>query len=140
MARVTVEDCIDKVSNRFELVLLACHRARSIAAQSPITVDRKNDKNSVIALREIAETTISTDDVKEAFIQSMQQYVEVDEPESEANPLLDSNAEKVLLEQDDKSQDTIIDRLTENELLRGIKNIPPQENNWQGTHRYTKHS
>ena len=65
MARVTVEDCIDKVANRFELVLLAVHRARSIAKGSAITVDPENDKNSVIALREIASKTISPGDTRE---------------------------------------------------------------------------
>ena len=61
MARVTVEDCVDKVPNRFELVLLAAHRAREIAAGSPITVERDNDKNPVVALREIAEETQSAE-------------------------------------------------------------------------------
>ncbi len=64
MARVTVEDCIDNVENRFDLVLLASHRARTISAGAPITIDRDNDKNPVVALREIAETTVSPDDRK----------------------------------------------------------------------------
>lgn len=81
MARVTVEDCVDKVPNRFELVLLAAHRARSISAGSPITIERENDKNPVVALREIAERQISPEDMKEDLIHSMQRYVEVDEPE-----------------------------------------------------------
>ena len=87
MARVTVEDCIDKVENRFELVLLASHRARMISSGAQITIDRDNDKNPVVALREIAETTISPDDLKEDLIHSLQKYVEVDEPEPEA-PLI----------------------------------------------------
>ena len=87
MARVTVEDCIDKVENRFELVLLASHRARMVSSGSQITVDRDNDKNPVVALREIAETTISPGDLKEDLIHSLQKYVEVDEPEPEA-PLI----------------------------------------------------
>ena len=70
MARVTVEDCVDKVPNRFELVLLAAHRARAIASGSPITVPKENDKNPVIALREIAERTIPPDDMREALIHS----------------------------------------------------------------------
>ena len=78
MARVTVEDCIDKVENRFELVLLAGHRARMVSAGSPITVDRDNDKNPVVALREIAEQTVSPEDLKEDLIHSLQKYVEVD--------------------------------------------------------------
>lgn len=81
MARVTVEDCIDKVENRFELVLLAAHRARMISSGSPLTIDRDNDKNPVVALREIAEQTVSPEDMKEDLIHSLQKYVEVDEPE-----------------------------------------------------------
>jgi DNA-directed RNA polymerase subunit omega len=81
MARVTVEDCIDKVPNRFDLVLLASHRARMISSGTPITVERDNDKNPVVALREIADTTVSTDDLKEELVHSLQKYVEVDEPE-----------------------------------------------------------
>ena len=82
MARVTVEDCVDKVPNRFELVLLAAHRARSIANGSQITIDPENDKNPVIALREIAEKTIPPDDMREGLIHSIQKNVEVDEPEA----------------------------------------------------------
>ena len=70
MARVTVEDCIDKVENRFDLVLVASHRARMISAGQAITVDRDNDKNPVVALREIAETTLHPDDLKEDLIHS----------------------------------------------------------------------
>jgi DNA-directed RNA polymerase subunit omega len=79
MARVTVEDCIDKVENRFDLVLLASHRARMISSGSQITVERDNDKNPVVSLREIAETTVSPGDLKEDLIHSLQKYVEVDE-------------------------------------------------------------
>src|SRR5262245_11794786 len=88
MARVTVEDCIDKVENRFDLVLLASHRARMISSGAPITVERDNDKNPVVALREIAETTISPEDLREELVHSLQKYVEVDEPEPEAVPLI----------------------------------------------------
>ena len=92
MARVTVEDCIDKVDNRFELVLLASHRARLISSGSPLTIDRDRDKNPVVALREIADETIAPDDLKEQLIHSMQKYVEVDEPEAETVPLLGNTA------------------------------------------------
>ena len=88
MARVTVEDCVDKVPNRFELVLLAAHRARSIANGSQVTVDPDNDKNPVIALREIADQTIPPDDMREGLIHSIQKNVEVDEPEAAAAPSL----------------------------------------------------
>ena len=83
MARVTVEDCIEKVPNRFDLVMLAAHRSRNIAAGSPLTVDRDNDKNPVVALREIADETVGVDDLQDSFIRSMQRHVEVDEPEEE---------------------------------------------------------
>ncbi|MFC3060611.1 DNA-directed RNA polymerase subunit omega [Paenirhodobacter populi] len=88
MARVTVEDCVDKVPNRFELVMLAAHRAREIAAGSAVTVDRDNDKNPVVALREIAEETQSADDLRERLIEANQTQIEVDEPEDDAMSLL----------------------------------------------------
>src|SRR5260221_12074008 len=83
MARVTVEDCVLQVPNRFELVLLAAQRARDIAAGGSLTVERDNDKNPVVALREIADETISLDTVQNALIKGMQKHVEVDEPEEE---------------------------------------------------------
>ncbi len=85
MARVTVEDCVDKVENRFELVLLASHRARLISQGAAITIDRDNDKNPVVALREIADETLSPGDLKEDLIHSLQKHVEVDEPEAAAS-------------------------------------------------------
>jgi len=88
MARVTVEDCVDKVPNRFELVMLAAHRAREIAAGSPLTVDRDNDKNPVVALREIAEETQPVDDLRERMIESTQTQIEVDEPEEDSMAML----------------------------------------------------
>src|SRR5690606_37172204 len=83
MARVTVEDCILQVPNRFELVLCSAQRAREISAGAPLTLDRDNDKNPVVALREIAERTVSPADLDEALISGLQRYVEVDEPEEE---------------------------------------------------------
>ncbi len=83
MARVTVEDCILQVPNRFELVLLSAQRARDIAAGSPLTLDRDNDKNPVVALREIAEQTIDFGILETALIQSQQRYVVQDEPEED---------------------------------------------------------
>ena len=88
MARVTVEDCVDKVPNRFELVMLAAHRAREIATGAPLTVERDNDKNSVVALREIAEETQGADDLRERLISSNQTQIEVDEPEEDQMALL----------------------------------------------------
>lgn len=83
MARVTVEDCIDKVSNRFDLVMLAAHRARVISAGSPTLVERENDKNPVVALREIAEQKIPVDALREDAIEAQQRHIEVDEPEED---------------------------------------------------------
>ena len=124
MARVTVEDCIDKVDNRFELVLLASHRARMISSGSQITVDRDNDKNPVVALREIAETTVSPGDLKEDLIHSLQKYVEVDEPEPEV-PLIGAAAgDKV---DSDDTEVTPSDRMTEEELLKGLEGLAPPE-------------
>ena len=83
MARVTVEDCIEKVQNRFDLVLIAASRARQILAGAEITVSEDRDKNSVIALREIAEETVTANVLRDNVIQTMQRYVEVDEPEED---------------------------------------------------------
>jgi DNA-directed RNA polymerase subunit omega len=119
MARITVEDCVDKVPNRFELVLLSAHRARMIANGSPLTVDRENDKNPVVALREIAETHVSPEDLNEDLIHSLQKYVEVDEPEPALTPI----------EADAPDEDSGItfDRMSEEELLRGLESIDPPE-------------
>ena len=81
MARVTVEDCVLRVSNRFKLVMLASQRARAVSSGASITVDRDNDKNPVIALREIAEETVSVDELENALIKDQQKHVEIDEPE-----------------------------------------------------------
>ncbi len=124
MARVTVEDCIDKVENRFDLVLLASHRARMISSGSQITVDRDNDKNPVVALREIAETTVSPDDLKEELVHSLQKYVEVDEPEPESPPLV-GGAAGATVDADDT--EVTADRMTEEELLKGLEGLTPPE-------------
>jgi DNA-directed RNA polymerase subunit omega len=87
MARVTVEDCVEKVPNRFNLVLLAATRARAIAAGSGLTIDRDNDKNPVVALREIADDTVSPDELKESLISSLQRVDEHSEAEEEAETL-----------------------------------------------------
>ncbi len=88
MARVTVEDCVDVVPNRFELVLLAAQRARQISSGAPILVERDNDKNPVIALRELADEELTADDVQESLIHGLQKNVEVDEPEEDDISLL----------------------------------------------------
>lgn len=83
MARVTVEDCVDKIPNRFELVLFSAHRARGMSAGSEILVERDNDKNPVVALREIADEKLEPDDLREQLVSSMQRQVDVDEPEAD---------------------------------------------------------
>jgi DNA-directed RNA polymerase subunit omega len=83
MARVTVEDCVLKVPNRFDLVMVAAQRSRDISAGSPLTVERDNDKNPVVALREVADETVNIEDLGDALIQGMQKHVEIDEPEEE---------------------------------------------------------
>jgi DNA-directed RNA polymerase subunit omega len=123
MARVTVEDCIDKVENRFDLVLLASHRARTISSGAQITVERDNDKNPVVALREIAEKTISPEDLKEELVHSLQKYVEVDEPEPETVPLIGASGTSV----DADDTEVTADRMTEEELLKGLEGLTPPE-------------
>jgi DNA-directed RNA polymerase subunit omega len=88
MARITVEDCVLKVPNRFELVLLAAQRAREISAGSPLTLDRDNDKNPVVSLREIAEDGVNVDVLNANLIQNLQKHVEKDEPEEDNLDLL----------------------------------------------------
>ncbi|PIE14995.1 MAG: DNA-directed RNA polymerase subunit omega [Rhodobacterales bacterium] len=112
MARVTVEDCVDKVPNRFDLVMLAAHRAREIAAGDPITVDRDNDKNPVVSLREIAEETQLAADLRERMIESQQTQIEVDEPEEDAMALMvGTEADKP--EEDDMSEEKLLRALME---------------------------
>ena len=129
MARVTVEDCIDKVENRFELVLLASHRARLISQGASITIDRDNDKNPVVALREIADETLSPDDLKEDLIHSLQKHVEVDEPEPDPASLIASAATATVdnTEEDDQPETITFDQMSEEELLAGIEGLVPPE-------------
>ncbi|MFC5760700.1 DNA-directed RNA polymerase subunit omega [Rhizobium sp. GCM10022189] len=129
MARVTVEDCIDKVENRFELVLLASHRARLISQGASITIDRDNDKNPVVALREIADETLSPDDLKEDLIHSLQKHVEVDEPEPDPASLIAAGAATAAdsEEQDDLPETITFDQMSEEELLAGIEGLVPPE-------------
>ena len=117
MARVTVEDCVDKVPNRFDLVMLAAHRAREISSGSEITVPRDNDKNPVVALREIADETLSAANLHEAAVQSYQTQIEVDEPEEDEMALLMGGA-------DDEPDDGMNDE----NLLRAL--MEAQESKW----------
>ena len=122
MARVTVEDCIDKVDNRFDLVLLAAHRARMISSGSQLTVDRDNDKNPVVSLREIADSGISPEDLRKtgAFDEK---FVEVDEPEPDTVPLIGSAGASV----DADDTEVAVERMTEEELLKGLEGLAPPE-------------
>lgn len=128
MARVTVEDCIDKVENRFELVLLASHRARQISQGGQITIARDNDKNPVVALREIADETLSPGDLKEDLIHSLQKHVEVDEPEPDPENLIPAGeavAETVV--EADQPEGVSFASMSEDELLAGIEGLVPPE-------------
>jgi DNA-directed RNA polymerase subunit omega len=108
MARVTVEDCVDKVPNRFELVLLSGHRARQLSGGAEPLVDRDRDKNPVVALREIADRVLTPENIKEEYIKSLQRHAEVDEPEPEM-PMEETVSEDMLHRQ-----------ITEEELLRAL--------------------
>ena len=110
MARVTVEDCVDKVPNRFELVMLAAHRAREIASGSPATVDRDNDKNPVVALREIADEAQQAEVLRERMIESYQTQIEVDEPEEDQMALLMGG----------EGDRPLVDDMSEEKLLRAL--------------------
>ena len=127
MARVTVEDCIDKVPNRFELVLLASHRARTISQGAPLTIERDNDKNPVVALREIADITVDKDDLQEDLVHSMQKHVEVDEPESDVVPMLAADGAVAEVIPGVPDDEVPMDRMTEEDLLRGLEGLPPAD-------------
>lgn len=107
MARVTVEDCIDKIPNRYELLMVASQRAKDIAAGSSITVSRDNDKNPVIALREIADETVSIEELQKSLVMGLQKYVEVEEPEEEELEIL--AAEKELADLDEQFSGLLLD-------------------------------
>jgi len=108
MARVTVEDCVDKIPNRFDLVLSAAYRARQLSGGAETLVDRDRDKNPVVALREIAAKELKPEDLREEHIKSLQKHAEVDEPE-EARP-----------DTDDGREDAQFRQVTEEELLRAL--------------------
>ena len=128
MARVTVEDCIDKLPNRFELVLLAAHRARMISQGAAITVDRDNDKNPVVSLREIADETIVPEDLREEYIHSMQKHVEIDEPEATEVPLIQQSGDMAMVNVSVADSDQPeLEQMTEEDMLRGLEGMPPAE-------------
>ena len=119
MARVTVEDCIDKVSNRFELVLLAAHRARMISGGLEPSLDRDNDKNPVLALREIAVETVTFDELMESTIESHQRQIEIDEPDDEDLSLL--------IDEGQRGKENNVDDSTNEELLRALMDAQSSE-------------
>ncbi len=107
MARVTVEDCIDKIPNRYELLMVAAQRAKDIASGAPITVAKDNDKNPVIALREIADETVSIEELQKSLVMGLQKYVEVEEPEEEELEIM--AAEKELADLDEQFSGLLLD-------------------------------
>ena len=122
MARVTVEDCVDKVKNRFELVLLASHRARGMSAGADILVERDNDKNPVVALREIADKKLVPADIREDLVCSLQKQVDVDEPEEDiiAMPLAAPAPEGEGVE---ATADAEMVEMTEDDILAALQSL-----------------
>ena len=120
MARVTAEDCVLKIPNRFELVMMASQRAREIGGGMTLTIDRDNDKNPVVALREIGDGKLSPGDLREDLIHALQKHVEVDEPEAEAAPPMVNPQSQIEL-----GADAEFDRMTEEDLLRGLEGLAP---------------
>jgi DNA-directed RNA polymerase subunit omega len=121
MARVTVEDCVQRIENRFDLVLMASHRARAISSGAPINVARDNDKNPVVALREIGDGKLTPGDLREDVIHALQKHVEIDEPETEAAPpMVPANSEPL-----EAGAEANFDRMTEEDLRRGLEGLAP---------------
>ena len=130
MARVTVEDCVDKVTNRFELVLLASHRARGMSAGAELLVERDNDKNPVVALREIADKKLVPADIREDLVGSLQKQVDVDEPEEDiiAMPLAAPAADGEGVEADAGNAEMV--EMTEDDILaalQSLENVGPKD-------------
>ena len=127
MARVTVEDCVDKVESRFDLVLYSAFRSREIAEGAELRVDRENDKNPVVALREIAENKLDSDNLEEELIESLQTQIDVDEADDDYIPLIQQETntpDQNSLSEDESSQETEEPeqkQMTEEELLKAIE-------------------
>ncbi|HPF79093.1 MAG TPA: DNA-directed RNA polymerase subunit omega [Alphaproteobacteria bacterium] len=117
MARVTVEDCIDKVTNRFELVMVASQRARKIGSGAALTVDRDNDKNPVVALREIAEETVDVAELKEDLIRNNQRVIALDDDGEDVIDMMDgeqewssmSDQDRAPMDADDEDEPSLAD-------------------------------
>ena len=135
MARVTVEDCVLQIPNRFELVMLAAQRSRDLTGGAPLSVDRDNDKNPVVALREIADTTLDLDVLKNALIKGLQKVAEADEPEEEIVDFLATEqdmardaaaAEDVredalsMAEDDDEDEEELLEEPADQDLIEDV--------------------
>lgn len=125
MARVTVEDCVTKVPNRFELVMVSSQRARDIGAGAPMTVEKDNDKNPVIALREIAEETVSIEELQKSLVMGLQKYVEVEEPEDEEIEIM--AAEKELSELDKQFSSMLEEQVLESLSMEADEEVENTE-------------
>ena len=132
MARVTVEDCVDKITSRFDLVLLAAHRSREMAEGSEILVDRDNDKNPIVALREIAEEKLVPEELEESKVFSLQTQVDVDEADEDYIPLVQDNSKPSISTSDDEVEEVEIveERMSEEDLLKAMQdNMIDKKNN-----------
>ena len=133
MARVTVEDCVDKITSRFDLVLLAAHRSREMAEGAEILVDRDNDKNPIVALREIAEEKLVPKDLEEAKIFSLQTQVDVDEADEDYIPLVQDNTKPQANVSDEgttEEVEVVEERMSEEDLLKAMQdNMVDKKNN-----------
>ena len=132
MARVTVEDCVDKITSRFDLVLLAAHRSREMAKGAEILVDRDNDKNPIVALREIAEEKLVPEELEESKVFSLQTQVDVDEADEDYIPLVQDNSKPQISASDDVAEDVEVveERMSEEDLLKAMQdNMVDKKNN-----------
>ena len=133
MARVTVEDCVDKITSRFDLVLLAAHRSREMAEGAEILVDRDNDKNPIVALREIAEEKLAPKDLEEAKVFSLQNQVDVDEADEDYIPLVQDHSKPQITtasEESDQEAKVVEERMSEEDLLKAMQdNMVDKKNN-----------
>lgn len=123
MARVTVEDCVDKVTNRFELVLFASHRARGMSAGAELMVERDNDKNTVVALREIADEKLVPAEVREDLVSSLQKQVDVDEPEEDiiAAPMLPQAGDGDATQMGSEAEEMV--EMSEDDILAALQSL-----------------
>lgn len=132
MARVTVEDCVDKITSRFDLVLLAAHRSREMAEGAEILVDRDNDKNPIVALREIAEEKLVPEELEESKVFSLQTQVDIDEADEDYIPLVQDNSKPQISASDDVAEDVEVveERMSEEDLLKAMQdNMVDKKNN-----------